>query len=141
MPHIPKLLSLFFLISSTTHSFPLNQTENEEEALVVNVLWTSVERKLGESDLIRPSLCPSPCDRLFHGRRIDRVLDGMDEPTPSEEECYCRCPEEMPVFMQRTGRCVAKIGWFLGKENIETLTITPRRLPTPNSNSQLPLRF
>jgi len=72
-----------------------------------------VKRQPNKTDLIRPSLCPSPCDRLFRAKRVEHPVVGVDDREPSEEElCHCKCPTEMPIFLQNAGQCVAKIGWL-----------------------------
>ncbi|KAI6175602.1 hypothetical protein M3Y97_00707500 [Aphelenchoides bicaudatus] len=81
-----------------------------DDAFSLNVLWSSIRRRHNHTDLIRPSLCPSPCERLFRARNLEPLFQGMDERAPTNEEmCYCRCPTASPIFFQQTGQCVSKI--------------------------------
>lgn len=130
-----------FLIA---HSLPIdsNQTNNsdEEDTLVLNVLWTSIKRHSNRTDVIRPSLCPSPCKRLFKARRVEQPVLGMDDREPSQEElCYCRCPTESPIFSQYSGQCVSKLGnLFINRllwNGVDNLTIF-RRLQKANPSSK-----
>lgn len=102
------------LNSQILQPFTVNRSvelNGEEDTSVVTVLWTSIKRHPNKTDLIRPSLCPSPCARLFKAHRVEQPVLGMDDREPSQEElCYCKCPVESPVFMQSAGQCVSKIG-------------------------------
>jgi hypothetical protein len=102
-------------ISITAIAIPIhpNKQFSKKSDEDSSVLWTSIKRQTNKTDLIRPSLCPSPCNRLFKAQRVEKPVLGMDDREPSEEElCYCRCPTESPIFLQSIGQCVSKIGLF-----------------------------
>ncbi|CAD5219740.1 unnamed protein product [Bursaphelenchus okinawaensis] len=61
-------------------------------------LWSQVRRSNTQSDLIVPSLCSLPCDRVFHAQRYGNTSD-----------CLCECPEETPIFLQTLGQCIQRI--------------------------------
>uniref|UniRef100_A0A1I7S3H0 Kazal-like domain-containing protein n=1 Tax=Bursaphelenchus xylophilus TaxID=6326 RepID=A0A1I7S3H0_BURXY len=77
----------------------LNRTRFEDETNSLTDLWSQVKRDVNQSDLIVPTLCNAPCDRLFHAGRHGNISD-----------CLCRCPEEMPIFLQTLGQCIQRIG-------------------------------
>ncbi|KAI6214198.1 hypothetical protein M3Y94_00239700 [Aphelenchoides besseyi] len=86
--------------------------ESEDESWAVNTLWTVVERRVKHSDLIRPTICPVPCERLFHAQYLNQTVQSASEDLEadtSKNHCYCQCSSANPVFNQETGECVSTI--------------------------------
>ncbi|KAI6187248.1 hypothetical protein M3Y98_00222300 [Aphelenchoides besseyi] len=86
--------------------------ESEDESWAVNTMWTVVERRVKHSDLIRPTICPVPCERLFHAQYLNQTLQSASEDLEadtSKNHCYCQCSSANPVFNQETGECVSTI--------------------------------
>lgn len=95
------ILIWLFSLTALTHSVPISFSafnDTQDETSLYSNLWTSVIRDSNDTDLIQPSLCAAPCDRIFNAEHVEG------------QECQCRCPEELPVFWQTMGQCIQHIG-------------------------------
>ncbi|GMR45814.1 hypothetical protein PMAYCL1PPCAC_16009 [Pristionchus mayeri] len=88
-------LSLLLLLpsSSALPSFPLSPLRG-------------VQRRKLLPDLIKPTFCPTPCEKVFGAEsiQISEELQGFEQIAP----CLCVCPHEKPVYLNALGYCVER---------------------------------
>lgn len=69
-------------------------------------LITSVARKIGESDIINPSVCPSSCEHLHQAKPY---VQNHTDANFSIKECSCICPMSRPAYVSSAGGCVERL--------------------------------
>ncbi|GMS94568.1 hypothetical protein PENTCL1PPCAC_16743 [Pristionchus entomophagus] len=89
---LSSLLLVLPLISSLP-SFPLSPLRG-------------VQRRKLLPDLIKPTFCPTPCEKVFgaESRETSEELPGFD-PAGS---CLCKCPHDRPIYLNALGFCIEK---------------------------------
>ncbi|EGT32460.1 hypothetical protein CAEBREN_14951 [Caenorhabditis brenneri] len=69
-------------------------------------LISSVERKIGESDIIHPSVCPSSCEHLHQAMPY---VQNHSDINFSIKECSCICPLARPAYVSTIGGCAERL--------------------------------
>ncbi|CAO4363563.1 unnamed protein product [Caenorhabditis nigoni] len=105
------LLILLFLLPRGIGTLPIEQKEPKTLFLEpgprrFDRLISSVARKIGESDIINPSVCPSSCEHLHQA--IPYVQNHTDA-NFSIKECSCICPMLRPAYASTVGGCVERL--------------------------------
>ncbi|KAF8374376.1 hypothetical protein PRIPAC_80805 [Pristionchus pacificus] len=89
------LFSLFLFppLISSLPSFPLSPLRG-------------VQRRKLLPDLIKPTFCPTPCEKVFgaESRETSEELQGFDSIGP----CLCVCPHDRPIYLNALGFCVER---------------------------------
>ncbi|CAB07196.3 Shavenoid isoform B-like N-terminal domain-containing protein [Caenorhabditis elegans] len=69
-------------------------------------LISSVDRNIGESDIIHPSVCPSSCEHLHQAKPY---VQNHTDINYSIKECSCICPLATPSYVSTVGKCVDRL--------------------------------
>ncbi|GMT22475.1 hypothetical protein PFISCL1PPCAC_13772, partial [Pristionchus fissidentatus] len=92
----PLLLSLPLLlllpIITPLPSFPLSPLR-------------AVQRRRLLPDLIKPTFCPTPCEKVFGADSRDSSAELRED---SIGPCLCFCPHDRPVYLNALGFCIER---------------------------------
>ncbi|EFP01062.1 hypothetical protein CRE_20682 [Caenorhabditis remanei] len=100
-------------------------------------LITSVERKIGESDIIHPSVCPSSCEHLHQAMTY---IQNHTDANFSIKECSCICPMSRPAYVSTAGSCIDRLNecpntirWKSINSAIPVVQLQPHTIILPES--------
>lgn len=98
---------LFSIHGSPANPLPAPPESKPSSSISGADIWSLIDRRFGTSDLIIPSLCPSPCPKLFRAQNVN----------VSGTECACKCSNGAPVFLQTSGQCVQRLGKLIDSDD------------------------